>query len=259
MSIGYFPFGESIKDVVQTDTGPKSVFVLGVYSSAVHARWVGPDGKQRIAALAVANEPSIFWRGDGADEVISTISVPPGAGRLEPARAALNGPSGVALDELFLAPLGFARADAWLCDLVPHSCMNLSQQAAINRAYLPVAAAFGLASATAPPVPRELASPSRVASILAELEASDAETVVLLGDQPIRWFLNSFDRSRRNLRAFGTGATEYGQPRHVRIGSRDRRVIALVHPRQAAGLGTASMEWKSIHDSWFKSRGNGAR
>ena len=40
---GTFPFGEPLRPVVQIDRGPKDVFVLGVYSSAVHARWVGAD------------------------------------------------------------------------------------------------------------------------------------------------------------------------------------------------------------------------
>ncbi len=53
---GTFPFGEPLRPVVQLDRGPKDVLVLGVYSSAVHARWIGPDGKTRVRALAVGNE-----------------------------------------------------------------------------------------------------------------------------------------------------------------------------------------------------------
>ena len=80
---GYrFPFGESVTLVEQADRSPKRVFVLGVYASAVHARWTGPDGAQRVGALAVASEPEIFWRGDGAGGIIERIPVPPEAGRL---------------------------------------------------------------------------------------------------------------------------------------------------------------------------------
>ena len=35
----YYPFGEELKQVVQQDRTPKKVFVLGVYASAVHAKW----------------------------------------------------------------------------------------------------------------------------------------------------------------------------------------------------------------------------
>ena len=66
MMIGRFPFGEKVRKVAQEDRTPKEVFVLGVYASAVHARWVDADGKTVVKALAVASEPYIFWRGEGA-------------------------------------------------------------------------------------------------------------------------------------------------------------------------------------------------
>ena len=34
-----YPFGEELKPVIQQDRTPKMVFVLGVYASAVHAKW----------------------------------------------------------------------------------------------------------------------------------------------------------------------------------------------------------------------------
>ena len=34
-----FPFGQKLHPLVQEDRTPKKVFVLGVYASAVHARW----------------------------------------------------------------------------------------------------------------------------------------------------------------------------------------------------------------------------
>jgi hypothetical protein len=60
--IGTFPFGQPVLEVVQTDRTPKSVFVLGVYASAVHARWVSTSEKTVVNALAVVSEPYIFWR-----------------------------------------------------------------------------------------------------------------------------------------------------------------------------------------------------
>ena len=64
MSEMIYPFGSKLKPVMQKDRSSKKVFVLGVYASAVHARWYGPDGKIRVRALAVASEPEIFWQGD---------------------------------------------------------------------------------------------------------------------------------------------------------------------------------------------------
>ena len=39
-----FPFGQPVRRVEQQDRAPKRVFVLGVYASAVHARWIDVDG-----------------------------------------------------------------------------------------------------------------------------------------------------------------------------------------------------------------------
>ena len=62
--IGTFPFGQPIHSVSQKDRSEKDVFVLGVYASAVHARWDPPARMRGIRAVAVASEPEIFWRGE---------------------------------------------------------------------------------------------------------------------------------------------------------------------------------------------------
>jgi hypothetical protein len=59
-----FPFGQPLKLVKQRDRTPKKVFVLGVYTSAVHAKWLSAEGKRLCQALAVASEPEIFWNGE---------------------------------------------------------------------------------------------------------------------------------------------------------------------------------------------------
>ena len=132
-----FPFGEPVRSVQQKDRTPKRVFVLGVYASAVHARWLDGDGKTLVTALAVASEPYIFWRGDEVQDILRQINMPSELGKLVPAASNLNGPSGIALDQLFLEPLKLSRNDAWLCDLVPHSCMNPGQKKAIEREIQP--------------------------------------------------------------------------------------------------------------------------
>ena len=49
-----------------------------------------------------------------------------------------------ALDSKVLAPLGLTRDDTWLCDLVPHTCLNPKQKAALAREYEPRMAEMGL-------------------------------------------------------------------------------------------------------------------
>ena len=110
-----FPFGQILHRVKQQAGSLATVFVLGVYASAVHARWVDKTGKQLIAALAVASEPEIFWRGENALETIEKTIMPEGVGSLKLPNSDLNGPSGRALDELYLQPLNLSRSQTWLC------------------------------------------------------------------------------------------------------------------------------------------------
>ena len=71
----YFPFGQELKKVEQEERSTKKAFVLGVYASAVHARWIDQNGKQKVTALAVASEPDIFWTGENAEKIISGINI----------------------------------------------------------------------------------------------------------------------------------------------------------------------------------------
>lgn len=247
--MGRFPFGEEVRTVVQADRSPKRVFVLGVYASAVHARWVGPDGKQRVKALAVASEPYIFWRGECAEEAIDRIPIPEDLGRLEPAQRALNGPSGTALDDLYLAPLGLSRKDAWLCDVVPHSCTSASQDKAIAREYLPLIQQFQLTQPTVPPRPTAPSS-GRGYQIMDEIRESEAEILVLLGDEPIKWFLFDHLRRWRKLSDFENEGHHYGELHPVQMDGVKLHVLPLVHPRQAAGLGSHSGGWRRVHADW---------
>ena len=100
-----FPFGSVLKKVEQKDKSQKKVFILGVYGSAVHAKWINPKGRTLVKALAVASEPYIFWKGDGASNIINDMKIPPELGHLEPADSMFNGPSGLELDKSYLNPL----------------------------------------------------------------------------------------------------------------------------------------------------------
>jgi len=250
-SIGKFPFGQPVQILVQQDRSPKRVFVLGVYASAVHARWIGTDKKEIVKALAVASEPEIFWRGEDAESIIQSISIPDGLGTLETASQQFNGPSGIALDEHFLIPLGLSRNDAWLCDLVPHSCMNDGQRDAIERAYLPLVGKHNLPQVTVPEVPTIFTDEQRRKEILEELLESETQILILLGDKPIKWFLRFYDSRWRRLSDLSSDVHSYGKLHEVNIGGKDLRVLPLAHPRQVAKLGRSSYIWYQAHQSWL--------
>jgi len=250
--LGVFPFGQPVKKLEQTDRSPKKVFVLGVYASAVHATWKDHDGKIIVQALAVASEPYIFWKGENPESYIPKIN--PKFGTLTPAQKKFNGPSGIALDELFLQPMGWCRDDAWLCDIVPHSCCNQGQDNAIREHYNPFAQKFGLREATTMQVPTPLCDKDRPSKILSELQESKASTIILLGDDPIKWFLGEFDSHCKRLSNFGETPDKYGKEHKINIAGTSYDVLPLVHPRHAGRLGIHSEKWAALHDEWVKQR-----
>jgi len=253
-----FPFGQTLHPVVQTDLSPKKVFVLGVYASAVHARWIDKDGNQLVAALAVASEPEIFWTGHDAQSQINEISIPEEAGKLVLPGSNLNGPSGRALDELYLKPLNLNRIDTWLCDLIPETRLNPNQKNAIKRFYNPLAKKYNLPKVTIPEFRHsEQNSEIRRKKILEELFASQADTLILLGDLPIKGFLNYFsDKKYENLASFGETPDSYGQEYKIEISGKTFKVIPLCHPRQAQRLGASSVTWYELHKHWVNHKSN---
>lgn len=244
-----FPFGMPITPVRQADTRPKRAFVLGVYASAVHARWIADNGKTIINALAVASEPEIFWRGNDAGALIEKVVVPPGAGRLVAANRALNGPSGVTLDSMFLKPLGITREHAWLCDLLPESRCNPKQRAAIEREYDSRREELGLPVYDFPPVPSTLASATRRLEIEGEILAAQPEILLTLGDQPLRWFAQHYG-AQSTLGSYGETPETYGRLHDLEVAGKALKLLPLVHPRQAGRLGSHSAAWSELHFFW---------
>ena len=251
----YFPFGQELHPLVQEDRTPKKVFVLGVYASAVHARWKR-DGKIVCQALAVASEPRIFWDGNPteAKSIIDAIAIPKELGTLEPAGKQLNGPSAKVLDENILAPLGCTREDAWLCDCLPETRLNPSQVKALREKYQPLMAEYGLNPVTIPTRPTVFCDRQRSEEITAELLQSEAELLVLLGDIPIAQYLKRVaDVPYATLGEY-VALYGYGIPTETVIHGKTVRVLPLAHPRQIGALGAHSEKWCSLHKKWEQSR-----
>ena len=254
-----FPFGEPVRELSQCPLdGPASAFILGVYASAVHARWYSAEGRLQVQALAVASEPEIFWAGDGASEIIAGITVPREAGFLVPADPKFNGPSGRVLDSHFLRPLGLKRTNAWLCDLLPSSRVNDGQRDAHTRSYEPLAARGIVPKASCPAVPRRFSDRARREAILEEFQRSRAETLVTLGDVPLREFAAPLGLGRPRLADYGSGLGEYGRHHEFSIDGRAYQLLPLAHPRQAGSLGRSSATWTAAHHAWMARRLAGA-
>ena len=246
-----FPFGQELHPLVQQDKSPKKVFVLGVYASAVHARWMC-EGKVICQALAVASEPRIFWDGniEEAKSIIEKISIPAELGYLEPAGKQLNGPSAKVLDENILAPLGFTRADAWLCDCLPETRLNSSQVRALKEKYIPLIDKYSLNPVTIPTRPTTFCDDERSAEITKELMESEAELLVLLGDIPIAQYLKRVADVPYSTLGEYVDVYGYGTPSKVIIGEKSIDVLPLAHPRQIGALGAHSEKWFNMHKNW---------
>ena len=246
-----YPFGEYVRPLAQEDRSPKKVFVLGVYASAVHARW--KKGNNIICqAIAVASEPRIFWDGnpDEAREIISHIHIPEELGTLEPAGSHLNGPSAKVLDEHILAPLGFTRSDAWLCDCLPETRLNPSQAKVIRDRYNPLVEEYELNEVTIPKRPSSFCDEKRAEEIVDELMQSQAELLVLLGDIPIEQFLRRVSNvPYRTLQEY-VDRYGYGNSSVATIHKKHIRVLPLAHPRQIGALGAHSEKWHNAHIEW---------
>lgn len=251
-----FPFGSILKKVEQKDRSPKKVFILGVYASAVHAKWINPSGRTIVKALAVASEPYIFWRGDQSDKIIKSIQIPEDLGRLEAAEKRFNGPSGLELDKSYLQPLGLTRDDVWLCDIIPFTRINAGQKKAIDREYNPLIEQYKLPICTIPGFDKkELDNESRRKTILKELESSEAKVLILLGDLPIKYFLSYYSEEKMSyLSNYGLEIGDYGKPTLTAINGKKYQVIPLVHPRQAGKLGHYDEEWNNLHQEWIKEK-----
>jgi hypothetical protein len=247
-----YPFGEKVKKVEQKDRSQKEYFVLGVYASAVHAKWVGADNKVKVRALAIASEPEIFWKGnmEEAKEIISKIKIPSEIGKLEVAASNYNGPSGIELDKSYLIPLGLTRDDVWLCDLLPYSRLNIGQSKAIKREYEPLKNKFNLPEVSIEKVPSKFSDDKRIKEIVKELKESGAKKIILLGDIPIREFVNKFNTKYRRLSDF----KEYGKLYEIQIENEKYQILPLVHPRQAGKLGRSNYNWFQTHQGWIKKR-----
>lgn len=247
----YFPFGQKLHPLVQEDRTAKKVFVLGVYASAVHARWKR-EGQIICQALAVASEPRIFWDGDPeeAKKIIASVAIPPELGTLEPAGRQLNGPSAKVLDENILAPLGYSRQDAWLCDCLPETRLNPSQSKVIRERYEPLMEQYGLNAVTIPKRPSSFCDRKRSEEITEELLQSQADLLVLLGDIPIAQYLKRVADVPYSTLGEYVECYGYGNASDVVIKGKRLRVLPLAHPRQIGALGAHSERWHLAHRQW---------
>jgi hypothetical protein len=254
-----FPFGAPVSACRPSADGPRRVFVLGAYPSALHVAWTPPRPHRRIAAIAVDNEPEPFWTGADQVERIERWKAAVGFdetwGQIAPC-GSLNGPSGAWVEARILAPLEARRADAWITDCLDTYRASVGGAARILDTYAPFAEEHGLPAASVEPHPSEgeivkaalLAHRER---LLRELHVARPEVVVTLGNAALRVFreLAEVEVADDPGTALRSDPATYGRRRPVRLGSGAAEWVPLAHP-------AAPAPYQRAHDAWI-SRGAG--
>jgi hypothetical protein len=171
-----------------------------------------------------------------------------------PANKNLNGPSAKVLDDHILKPLCFSRKNSWLCDLLPESRLNSNQLKVIHAQYDPLISEYHLNSVTVPPEDGRFCDAERCSQITNELRKSQAKTLVLLGDIPLRQYLaNVAPIDFLSLREYSS-KYGYGQKHPGIIDGMHIDIIPLAHPRQIGGLGASNKFWFDKHRNWENNR-----
>lgn len=274
-----FPFGQpaTARPPRAPSTLPAGLVVLGVYPSALHVRWTPPAwacgelGVSRVGALAVDDEPTVFWDGvDAAARVdgwCKAVGFRTGDERLDwgHVEAAGNGTSGRSVVARVLEPLGVAPAATWFTEAIDHFLVKSGgaqrqQGDVIATCYAPFATAVGLPAASLPPRPPpskliDCALADHAYRLRAEIAQADSPMVVTLGEEARRVLHGLAENAagpptlpldRRRFE--GQAAATYGEAGTFALGGRELAWHALVHP------GQRSKQWADVHDAWIKRR-----
>lgn len=133
---GHFPFGavNGPRPARLPSSGVCRQLVIGTYPSALHVSWRVPDylthklpasATGRVASLAVDVEPTVFWDGDGAPDLVDRWKEAVGfvdgdhPGSHGHTSSATNGPSGTGLKDHYFGALPFGEAETAFIDVYP--------------------------------------------------------------------------------------------------------------------------------------------
>ena len=249
-----FLFGKPVTATKPIADGPRWLFVLGAYPSALHVRWFGPEGDLLIQAVAVDNEPEPFWTGDDQrdriDSWLDTVSFRDDWGRVEPC-GNLNGPSGEWLQSQVLDQLHVARHDAWITD-----CLDtyFESDAAAKRLDSKTVSRWlellNIPDRYHSPHPTEsqivkMALGEHHERLTKELSIARPDRVVTLGNAALQVFGEIVDSSECFIRRLTPDS--YGAPIIVNVDRRKVEWIPLAHP-------AAPAIYQEVHKNWIAAR-----
>ena len=232
-------------------SGSAVLLVLGVYPSALHVRWRLPGGDM-VGALAVADEPTVFWDGADAHQRVEhwqeTVQWTHRWGSVTAAGG--NGSSGRQVVEHVLQPLGVAPENVFFTDCLPTYFIKsgtASQATAIREVYDPFAAAQSpplppadLPSRPSPPDLVRRAIAQEGPTLRGQITQAAAPTIVTLGQEAADVLAGIADTDRVPLAL----RSDYGRARVLTVAGHPMQWVPLVHP------GNRSNAWRRQHQQW---------
>ena len=257
-SAPHFPFGSPLEARKPSATAASRLFLLGAYPSALHVEWKPPAPFQRVAALAVDNEPMPFWTGRDEEAQIDAWKTRIGWkaewGTVGPV-GPLNGSSGLWLEQKVLSPLKATRAETWITDCLDTYRFSRGQEEVVTGKFEPFAQKLGLPWSG---VPESLRHPDEDAIVrearelhqkrlMNELRTAQPRIVVTLGNAALRVFAQFANVADPALLKPNK---DYGTEVIVTIAGKQVTWLPLVHP------GQRSKEWQAAHAKWIRARTN---
>lgn len=244
-------FGRPVSPSKPSANGPRDIFVLGAYPSALHVAWHRQPRKSIMRAVAVDNEPEPFWNGHNEAELVrewrADVSFRGEWGEARPCER-LNGSSGRWLDREVLIPLGAGRDSAWISD-----CLDLYHQSKSAETKIRSNEVSGIISALGIVPPNHLGHPTedQIVSralknererLLRELTTAHPAVVVTLGNAALRVLIGlSEERDKSDMRL--SADNSYGEVVRIRIADIDLEWRPLAHPAAPARYQAAHAKW----------------
>jgi hypothetical protein len=248
-----FLFGRPVRNMRPIADGPRPLFVLGAYPSALHVRWHPPGSAKPIQAVAVDNEPEPFWTGERELDLIEEWKRAVGFRDQWGAVFACgnsNGPSGLWVEKKVLAPLGLHRSSAWITDCLDTYFESAAAAVRLNAPELvSVIEEYGIPRRQHRSHPSESgivseAKRSHCERLRSELTEARPELILTLGNAALRVLGSLLEDGSDRISKLSPQA--YGQPLQARIHGRKARWIPLAHP-------AARKAYQDAHDAWVSS------
>lgn len=270
-----FPFGErALPREPRRPDGQARAYVLGVYPSALHVRWRLPADRpaglrDEVTALAVADEPTVFWDGSDADRLVDEwkdrVGFRTGDADGDDGQASANGngTSGRNVATGVLAPLGIAPTSTWFNDAVDTFYVKyggrMAQQGDVMRdvydrfaSSRPHRFPFSLPRRPSPTGLVDTAVRHHRERLRLDLIEATSPLVVTLGEEARRVLAAVADSaSGPPTVALSRGAAverSYGRRGEAFVDGRRMGWLALKHP------GNTDPYWTRLHDEWAEGR-----